>query len=290
VIAVGLALVALVAILDYLTGYEVSFSVFYLLPIVLVTWFAQPRAGFFFCVISAMVWLFVDYASGHHYHNHLVPFWNACVRLGFFSVTTYVLIALKTNLTRQEAWAMTDGLTGLLNARMFKEISSRMLRFAARRACPAVLGYLDVDNFKAVNDAFGHAEGDLVLVTLANTLTRCVRPTDVVGRLGGDEFAILLTETDYQGAQIVFGRIREKVTQDAIDGGWAIGLSIGAAVFSSAPTTIDEALKIADGLMYRVKKTGKNSIIYEEIEALQRGREIDRTCQGQGWSRRVPSP
>jgi diguanylate cyclase (GGDEF)-like protein len=269
VIALGVALLALVATLDYLTGYEFSFSVFYLVPIVLVTWFARPRVGFVFCGVSAAVWVFVDYASGHSYSSHLAPIWNACVRLGFFIVTAYLLAALKTNLRQQEVLASTDALTGIMNARSFKDTSSRLLQLAARHSHASVLAYIDVDDFKLVNDTSGHPAGDLLLTMLADTLTRCVRATDVVGRLGGDEFAILLPETSYEGAQTIFEKIRETIIQDTIAGGWPISLSIGVAVLTSAPPAIDEALKIADRLMYRVKKAGKNNILYQFYEEIR---------------------
>lgn len=264
VIALGLLVVASVGALDHLTGYEFSFSIFYLLPIVLVTWYTQKWVGFFFCGLSALIWLFVDYTSGQTYSNGLIPFWNSGVRLGFFLVTSHLLVQFKTSLRHEQVLAKTDGLTGVLNARAFKDLSRHLFMSAARYRRPTVLGYIDIDNFKAVNDASGHTEGDRILKTVANTLTRCVRATDVVGRLGGDEFVILLPEATFADAQKVFGNIREALMQDCADVDPPIGLSIGVAVFSGVSSTIDEALKIADRLMYRVKKAGKNSIIYEE--------------------------
>lgn len=264
VIAFGLALLASVGTLDYLTGYELSFSVFYLLPIALATWYTPQWAGYFFSCLSAMVWLVADHTAGHNYSNDLIPFWNAGVRLSFFLVTSYLLGELKTRLRHEQTLARTDGLTGILNSRAFKDLSRHLFELAARHHHPAVLGYIDLDDFKAVNDRSGHSEGDRVLKTVTNVLTRCVRATDAVGRLGGDEFAILLPETGYAGARMVFGRIREELAQERADGSLPIGFSIGVAVFSSVPSTIDEALKIADRLMYRVKMAGKDNVIYEE--------------------------
>jgi diguanylate cyclase (GGDEF)-like protein len=208
--------------------------------------------------------LFVDNATGHSYSDRLVPFWNSFVRFGFFIVVTKLLNELKLNLEREHTLASADGLTESLNARAFKDACRSRLELATRYKHPIVLGYIDLDGFKAINDSSGHSEGDLVLITVARTLARCVRATDIVGRLGGDEFAILLPETDFAGAQIMFDRIREALVQNAVDRNWPIGFSVGVAVFSRAPTNINEALKIADALMYRVKKSGKNNVIYEE--------------------------
>lgn len=264
VTALGFALVGLVGTIDHLTGYELSFSIFYLLPIVLVTWFVKQRTGFILCGTSAIVWLLVDHTSGHIYSHPMIPIWNAAVRLGFFLVTAYLLGELKTRLRHEEALSKTDHLTQVSNARAFKEVSHRLLQLAVRHRHPAVLGYIDFDNFKAVNDGSGHSEGDRVLQTVASILTRSVRGTDVLGRLGGDEFAVLMPEIGYAAAQTAFARIHQELVEEAAARGWPVGFSIGVAVFPSVPSTIDEALKIAEALMYRAKKAGKNMVIYEE--------------------------
>lgn len=260
-------LMALVGIADHLTGYELSFSIFYLVPIVLVTWYAEVWAAFFICCFSAVVWFVVEYIAYYRYSNDLIIVWNAIVRFGFFVTTMLLLNKLKIFLKHQQTLATTDGLTGLLNARAFKEFCQTLLQLAIRHNHPVAFGYIDLDNFKGVNDSLGHPEGDRVLQTVANTLTRCVRGSDVVGRLGGDEFAVLLPETDCRGAKELFSRMHEKLIQSAAVGAWPIGFSIGVAVFSSPPADIDELLEIGDQLMYAVKKSGKNKVIYKEYPA-----------------------
>jgi len=264
VIMFGLALLASVAALDHVTGYELSFSIFYLLPIVLVTWRLQRRAAVTFCFMAAGVWLLVDFTSSHAYSNDLIPFWNTAVRLSFFLVTASLLLELKKRLAIEQEMATTDGLTGLLNARAFKEATGRLFDLARRNRHAVVLGYVDVDNFKGVNDQLGHSEGDRVLRKVAHTLMHSVRATDVVGRLGGDEFAVFLPETERMGAENLFGRMHEELTRVAADGGWSIGFSVGVAVFKAVPASIDDAVKRADALMYRVRKAGKNNVVYEE--------------------------
>lgn len=267
-VAAGLALMVLVAVLDHLTGFELSFSVFYLLPIVLVTWYSQRWIGYLFSGAAAITWLFIDYASNHTYSNNLIPLWNSGVRLSFFLVTATLLAELKARLKYEKTMAKIDGLTEIFNARAFKELAGSFLELAARHRHPVALGYIDVDNFKTVNDRLGHSEGDRVLKAVAGTLKRCVRTTDVVGRLGGDEFAVFLPESDSAGARVMFTRIHEELQSAADAGDWPIGFSVGVAVFTAVPDSIDDALKIADSLMYRVKKAGKNNLLYEEHTAL----------------------
>jgi diguanylate cyclase (GGDEF)-like protein len=97
-----------------------------------------------------------------------------------------------------------DGLTGMLNARAFYNRCTALFELAARYSRPISPGYLDLDDFKCINDTLGHSAGDAVLQEIARTLTARCRRSDIVARLGGDEFAILLPETDLAGARTVF--------------------------------------------------------------------------------------
>ncbi len=269
VMLIGLGLIALVGTADYFSWYELSFSVFYLAPIVLVAWYAQAWAGFVFCGLSALVWCLVEITSGTGYSNMFIPFWNTTVRFGFFVVTAYLLVELKAHLRIEQRLARTDALTGALNARALRDACERLLLLARRGGRSVVLAYIDIDHFKAINDKFGHGEGDRVLQSVVQVLTRCVRASDVVGRIGGDEFAVFLPESDRAAAEIVFNKIHLELVADAAARQWPIGFSIGAAIFNPAPPCLDTALGIADQIMYEVKKSGKNNIVYKEYLAQQ---------------------
>lgn len=204
----ALLLVPIIGTVDYSTGYELSLSILYLAPIVLATWYGTRRLGLGLCYLSAAFWVVMDRLSGHSYSSELIPLWNGALRLGFFLATTYLLLELKALLSHQRTLGMTDGLTGLLNARAFKELCQSQLQLARRHGRPVALGYIDLDNFKTVNDQMGHSEGDRVLRNVAMALTRTARTADVVARLGGDEFAVFLPETSLDGAETFFLRIR----------------------------------------------------------------------------------
>jgi diguanylate cyclase (GGDEF)-like protein len=179
-------------------------------------------------------------------------------------VTAHLLYALRTRLEHEATLARLDSLTQILNARAFNEVCQRLVRLAERNQHPLAFAYIDVDDFRTVNDTAGHSAGDLVLQEVASTLARRVRSTDVIGRLGGDEFAVLMPETTDAGAQTAFAKIHDELQRDAAAHSWPIGFSIGVALFQSAPSSVDEALKVADALMYRAKQAGKNNVLYEE--------------------------
>lgn len=264
-----LAFVLVLGAIDHFTGYEVSSSIFYLAPIFIASWYVGQRSGLLLCILSAVTWLVVDYTSGHSYTHSAVPFWNSMVRFGFFVIAVRLLATLKAHMALEENLSRADGLTGIMNARAFKEIIESLFHLAARRNHPMTLAYIDLDSFKTVNDTLGHSEGDRVLRTVADTLSRAVRASDFVARLGGDEFAVLLPETDLRGARATFDKIREQLLQLSKGANWPIGYSIGVAVFRRAPLSADHAIKLADKLMYRVKDSGKNRVLFEEFDGIE---------------------
>jgi hypothetical protein len=101
---IGIGLVAILGFIDLLTGYEISFSLFYLIPITLVSWQANRQSGFLISLLSAAVWLTADVLAGNSYSNKIIFIWNTCIRLGFFIVTVYLLTALKKGFEREQEW------------------------------------------------------------------------------------------------------------------------------------------------------------------------------------------
>lgn len=268
--AFSLLLVAMVGAIDHFTGYELSFSIFYLIPVGFASWYLGARFGLAICIISAVTWLGVDYTSGHQYSNPAIPFWNTGVRLGLFIIIVVLSERLRCALELQESLAQLDGLTGLMNARTFRERCGYLLGLASRNKRPLALGYIDLDGFKGINDKLGHSVGDQVLKAVATALGKRLRRSDVGARLGGDEFSILLPDTDLNGAQKFFTGLHTSLLELASLNHWPVGFSIGVAVFGAPQPSADEAIQYADALMYSVKKSGKNTILFEEYDAASR--------------------
>lgn len=264
IVLLSLVFTGLIGAIDFWTGYELSFSVFYLLPIGIVSWYLREPYPIIFCFISIVIWLSVDIFSGNNYSNPAIPFWNATVRLGFFITVALLLTRMRASLNTQASLAQIDGLTGILNSRAFKERCQLIFELASRNKRPLALGYIDLDGFKGVNDKLGHHTGDRVLKGVADTLVARLRSSDFGARLGGDEFAILLPDTDLQGATIFFNSLQECLLNLSRENTWPVGYSVGVAIFTNFGNNIDEAIKCSDNLMYRVKDSGKNAILYGE--------------------------
>lgn len=153
--------------------------------------------------------------------------------------------------------SMVDSLTNVFSRSFLRELLQGEISRAERNNRPLGLIMSDVDNFKAVNDRFGHLMGDYVLAQIASILKSCVRGSDYVVRYGGDEFLIVLSETDAPGSQVVVNRIREKVREwDRASriGNLSIGVSMG--LHQHLPgQTVEQAVSEADTRMYADKRS-----------------------------------
>ena len=250
--------------INYSLGYEISFSVFYLIPVAMAAWFAEKNAALVISFLSAITWVAANYFAGEHLSHPLIPVWNAATRLGFFLVVTVLLTKLKQTFLHESSLARTDYLTGAANPRAFYEIAQMEINRSHRFNRSFSIIYLDADNFKHVNDTLGHNIGSDLLVKVVNTIKQNLRSTDVVARLGGDEFAVLLTETNQKQARIVTDKMREKLLAEMHKENWAVTFSIGVLTCVKPPKTVGEVIKTVDSLMYEVKNNGKNSVRFEE--------------------------
>lgn len=161
--------------------------------------------------------------------------------------------------------AQTDGLTGLYNHRRSQELLRDEIARASRYQRALSVLMLDVDFFKQFNDTYGHPQGDVLLRSIANILSSCVRSTDFVGRYGGEEFIVILPETAGGDAYILAERIRAAVEAEwfPIGDGYGIHktISVGVASFPNDAETAAELLQHADAALYRAKRTGKNRVL-----------------------------
>jgi diguanylate cyclase (GGDEF)-like protein len=173
--------------------------------------------------------------------------------------------------------AYYDGLTALPNRQLFTEQTEFLLRVAAREERIIALLFIDLDNFKRINDSLGHSAGDKLLKEVASRLSRCVRDSDLlakytdgdgkigVSRLGGDEFTIVLSNIDSPDtAGKIAGRVLESLQTPMLINGHEVVVtpSIGIAIAPRDAETVDELLKLADTAMYHAKSSGRNNYRY----------------------------
>ncbi len=166
-----------------------------------------------------------------------------------------------------EQLSITDGLTRLHNHRHFQDQYRREARRSARTGHPLCVGLVDIDDFKSLNDAFGHSVGDQVLATVARVLSDATREMDYLARYGGEEFALLLPETSLDAALHIGERIRAAVADaplpdpGATDDPLRISVSVGLAAFDGDTRRTFDA---ADRALYRAKARGKDCVVVAE--------------------------
>lgn len=261
-VTASLLLLAVIGVIDYLTGIQISFSIFYLIPTALVVWYGNRRFGLLFALLSALIWLLADLLGGHIYSHPLIPFWNCGVRLGFFLIISLFLNKIKEQINLEKRLSRIDFLTGIYNRRAFFELANRQLEWCRQRHHAMTIAYIDCDNFKMVNDLLGHQHGDALLRSVAATIQNNLRIGDIVARLGGDEFAIFLPYVEQPAVEELLGRLQVALLHAMAENGWPVTFSIGAITFTHPQLSIEEMVHKADRLMYEVKRENKNTLKY----------------------------
>jgi len=167
---------------------------------------------------------------------------------------------LEVSVEQERARARRDPLTGVANRHVFDERVAASYRTLDADNIPFVVAFIDVDRFKQLNDARGHAVGDAALRKIAQTLVEGIRSTDVVARLGGDEFGVLLSGANALAARQVLEQRAKALHAAVVLAEWPITFSIGVVTFWTAPPAEHHIVDIADSVMYTVKKAGRNGI------------------------------
>lgn len=180
--------------------------------------------------------------------------------LGIVASQTSVTLERASYFLRQEDHARTDGLTGLLNRRMFQEMLSDEIARVIRYSRPLSLVMMDIDHFKKCNDTYGHPAGDDIIRMVSRTIKTMIRATDRAFRYGGEEFAVLLPETPSGDGYVFCERLRCEIEADRSVKGLSVTISIGITEFSATDTP-ESFVKRADTCLYSAKDSGRNRVV-----------------------------
>lgn len=257
-----------------------SVACYVLLSLVVPPYVAGPRPGVLTVVATTITFAFVGgvlvITLGRH-RARMNALRRFCKRVEMGDLATsydtegerrpddLTLLARSVDLMRQRLIELvgTDPLTGALNRRALELRLRREWRAAKRRGSALAVLAVDLDNFKPINDTYGHPAGDAVLRELADVMRMTVRDTDVIARVGGDEFVLLLPDTGWQGAITLAERLRRHVDEQTFAGEQRIPLtiSIGIALARGADDVrATDLLEEADRSLYRAKTSGRNRI------------------------------
>lgn len=189
-------------------------------------------------------------------HHQVVPMPNGV------AITSRDVTERRSGDEAFRALSLVDELTGLYNRRGFLTLAQQQLKLARRNHRELLLLFIDMDDFKEINDGFGHGEGDEALRTTAAILRRTFRDSDVVGRIGGDEFVVLATDSGTTSTQAIVERLRRELHHRNASGDhrYHLSCSVGAARFDpDAPPSIEELIAAADSMLYEQKRQKRRS-------------------------------
>jgi diguanylate cyclase (GGDEF)-like protein len=241
------------------TDAELAFASFALLPVLVIAWLGGKRNGLIMAFLGAVMWAVTDIATERQFSASWLPWANAATRFVTYALVAVLAAKVRLQLERENKNATSDALTGLKNRRAFLLAGEAEVERSKRYGHSMAVIFLDLDNFKQLNDTNGHDAGDAALQATAKGLLGDLRSSDRIARLGGDEFAILLPEVGYDEASETGRKIFIAINIALREFPPVTG-SIGIAWFGKIDRGFPEMLKAADELMYEVKASGKSNV------------------------------
>jgi diguanylate cyclase (GGDEF)-like protein len=266
-LALALLLLLLVAAVDYATAFKLHLILLYLVPVLIFTWVMGRLPGILLSIAACSSWAYVDAVGGRYINQPALLYWDWGVVMLGFVVMVIGVTQLRSALADAHFQSRKDTLTGLVNKGGFYQVVSAEIEVCRRYKRALSIAYIDCDNFKMVNDKFGHHVGDELLRVISKTMQRKLRSSDLPGRLGGDEFAVMLPETNAEACRMVVEMLQQRLLHEMQEHSWPVTFSIGIATFLSMPNSIEDMIRQADKLMYAVKNTSKGAIKQEVFSA-----------------------
>jgi diguanylate cyclase (GGDEF)-like protein len=257
--------VSLVGAIDHFTGTEIRVLSLYFVPLALAGWQLKRTGAVFASLFATFVWPLAQYTSGVRYSSAAIWSINILTQAAAFFTVGLLVAEHAKRLRVEESLSRTDALTGLRNRRVLVDEATMTLELCKRHARPVSVAYIDLDNFKQVNDSYGHARGDQVLKECASIIASSLRSTDLAARFGGDEFALLLPETSPKDAVALMERVRMNLANNAGLQSMGVTATIGVIGEEVSRTAIEDLLSRADARMYEAKSSGKNRVFGQDV-------------------------
>jgi len=261
-----LGVILLLGGVRHATDAEFAFASLALLPVIVIAWIGGKWHGLTMATLAVVMWVAADMASDRSFSPSWIPGLNAVVRFVTYAMAVLLVSQVRLQFEREREHAIRDTLTGLHNRRAFEVAGSAELERARRYQSHLAVVFLDLDNFKMLNDALGHDRGDQALQATAKALLAATRASDVVARLGGDEFSLIFPEIGFDAA-VSAGHKLFAAVNEALVVFPPVSISVGVVWFEVADRPFIDMLKAADEVMYKAKASGKNSVLWRRFPA-----------------------
>jgi len=262
-----LAALLMMAVADDALGATWSLGLFYYLPVAFAAWRLGRAPGLAASLLAALAWSGLTIVHVYWRHMPLEILWGFLSRALSFAFAAVLVSEMRELFERERRLGRHCHLTGALSGRAFRDVLDAAVEATARDKRPMALAYLDLDDFKLVNDRFGHPEGDARLRALAVALDGTLGPGDHLARTGGDEFVILLTGHDGH-EEAAIERAHIAATRVLMEGPIPITCSMGGVIVPpGTPVDAGDLVRRADAAMYEGKRAGKGRLLIFRLGA-----------------------
>lgn len=273
-IAVWLLVIAgtlAVGSLDLATGAEVHVTSLYFVPLALAGWRLRRVASATAASLATGVWAVAQYHGGAAHWTARVWTINVVTQSLALLTVTMLFSVLADRLRIESAAARFDPLTGLRNRRALTEEAAAPLALCARHRRPVAVAFIDLDDFKQVNDRHGHGHGDRLLAACGRLIAAQCRSSDIAARWGGDEFVVVMPETGRDEAGALMERLRRALAAEPPMREHGVTATIGVLVDDPSTLDVPALLVHADGTMLGGKRSGKDRVVAQAAPAARRG-------------------
>ena len=241
---------AMVLTVDFFIPIRTPSLIFYTVPILLIAWIMGKWEGLAIAFVIAIGWLVDGLFILQGDLRSARMLFNLFLKLNFSFVLIFLLTELRLSLAREKEMSRTDHLTNLPNRRYLFEVLNSLISKKTMQVVKIAVAYLDLDNFKGVNDQYGHCTGDHALVIIAKTIKNSIRSVkrgtraaDIVARVGGDEFVMLFEDIGHNETKIVINRLQKELLKVMEENGWTVTFSIGVVTFDKIPSDAEKIIK-----------------------------------------------
>jgi diguanylate cyclase (GGDEF)-like protein len=257
----AIAAMMVLFVADVVTAETIRLHVLYVFPLAAVALHCESSRALYTALVLSFVFQAATWLSEGATILSASFITDICVALAASLLTLFLARTVRDNYLEIQAAGTTDPLTGLANRRKLEFVLNFEIARQRRYGSVFSLAALDLDGFKALNDAQGHRSGDEALKLLADILRQSTRSSDVLARTGGDEFAILMPNTQKVDSESLCQQLAGTISKRMADAHFPVSASIGCQTFEQAPAGAAAALHLADQAMYEAKNGGKGRAV-----------------------------
>ncbi|MDR3440053.1 GGDEF domain-containing protein [Telmatospirillum sp.] len=256
------AAIATAAFFDSVTAVECDVSALYVAAVIYAAWHGRLKYGVLCMALSIAVMSTICAIQGTPFSNRFYLYIHLLNVSLIMAALTFAVSWYRKTLDVAIRNSKTDPLTSIANRRTLMERIDLEIKRSKRTGSAFAFAYIDLDNFKTINDKQGHDAGDAVLVETADTINKLLRSTDLAARVGGDEFCVLVPDCSQSESSTIIHRLRKALETTMAQHDWPVTFSIGLVAYAEAPDTAEQVIADADRLMYAAKHGGKNNTVH----------------------------